>query len=80
MKINAVENMYVESCHNISISKYEKSKSNIKISRISHLPFDMFFFHLKNDDTVPNAAIINNFLETISCSELRKWFDNIILK
>ena len=68
MKINAVEIMYVESCYNISISKYEKSKSNIKFSKISHLPFDMFCFSLKNDDTVPNAATINKFLETISCS------------
>ena len=40
----------------------------------------MFSFHLKNDDIVPNAETINNFLETIMCSYLREWFDNIILK
>ena len=43
MKINSVEIMYGESCYDISISKYDKSKSNIKISKISHLPFDIFF-------------------------------------
>ena len=67
MKVNEVEIVYVELCCNISISKYEKPKSNIKISKISYLPFDMFF-SLKNYDTVPNAATINRFLETISCS------------
>ena len=33
--------MYEESCHKSSTSKYEKSNSNINISKISHLPFDM---------------------------------------
>ena len=47
MKINAVEFKYVESCYNISTSKYEKSNSNIKISKISHLPFDMLCFSLE---------------------------------
>ena len=47
MKINAVEIMYVESCYNISISKYKKSKSNIKISMISNLPFGIFCFSIK---------------------------------
>ena len=37
-------------------------------------------FHLKNDDTVPNAPTINNFLETNSGSELREWYDHIIIK
>ena len=68
MKINAVEFLYVESCYNISISKYEKSKGSIKISKLSHLPFDIFSFLIKNDDTVPNAPTINKFLETTSCS------------
>ena len=39
-----------------------------------------FVFHFKNDDTMPNAATINKFLETTSCSELRKWFGNIYKK
>ena len=47
MKINAVEIMYVESCYNVSISKYKKSKSNIKIAKISNLPFDIFCFSIK---------------------------------
>ena len=43
----------------------KKSKSNIKIAKISNLPFDIFGFKIKkNDDTVPNAAKINKFLET----------------
>ena len=66
MKINAVEFMYVKSCYKSSTSKYEKSNSNINISKISHLPFDIFVFHLKNDDTVPNTPKINQFLKTIS--------------
>ena len=37
-------------------------------------------FQLKKDDTVPDAPKINKFFETTSGSELRKWFDNIILK
>ena len=47
MKINEVQFMYVESCYKISTLKYEKSKINIKISNISHLPFDMFCFSLE---------------------------------
>ena len=47
MKINAVEIMYVESCYNISISKINKSKSNIKIAKISNLPFDIYIFSIK---------------------------------
>ena len=46
MKINAVEFINVESCYNLSISKYEKSNSNIKIFKISQLPFDIFYFFL----------------------------------
>ena len=52
MKINAVEIMYVESCYNISISKYERSKSNIKISNIYHLPFDIFCFSIQKMTTL----------------------------
>ena len=37
-------------------------------------------FHLKNDDTVPNEPTINKFIEMTSGSELRKWYDNIIIK
>ena len=62
--------MHIESCYKSSTSKYEKSNININISKISHFPFDMFFFHLKNDDTVQNAPTINKFLETASGSEL----------
>ena len=80
MKINAVEFMYEESCYNSPTSKYKKSNSNINISKISHLPFDIFVFHLKNDDTVPNAPTINKFPETTSGLELRKLYNNIIIK
>ena len=72
--------MYVESCCKNSTSKYEKSNSNIDISRIPHLRFNMLCFHLTNDNTVPNAPKTNKFLETTSGSELRKWYDNIIIK
>ena len=41
MEINAVEFMYEELCYKSSTSKYEKSNSNINISKISHLPFDI---------------------------------------
>ena len=44
MKINEVETMYVELCYNISISKYKKPKNNIKISKISNLPFDIYIY------------------------------------
>ena len=40
----------------------------------------MFSFSLENDDTVPDEPTINNFLETTSGSELREWYDYIILK
>ena len=33
--------MYEESCYKSSTSKYEKSNSNINISKILHLPFDI---------------------------------------
>ena len=59
MKINAVEIMYVESCYNISVSKYEKSESIIDVSKISHLNFDIFRFSIKNDETVPNKNTEN---------------------
>ena len=81
MKINAVEFMHEELCCKISTSKYEKSNSNINISKILHLPFDMLcVFTWKNDDTVPNVPTINNFLETTSGLELPEWYDNIIIK
>ena len=80
MKINAVKIVCVESSYKSSASKYEKSNSNINISKISHLPFDMFCFHLKRNDTVPNEPIINKFLETTSASKLRECHDNIIMK
>ena len=47
MKINAVEFMYEELCYKSSTSKYENSNSNINISNISHLPFDMLCFLLE---------------------------------
>ena len=46
MNINSLEFMYVELCYKSSTSKYEKSKSNIKIPKISHLPYDMLCFSL----------------------------------
>ena len=42
MKIIVVEFVYVEFCYKNPTSKYEKSNSNINISKMSHLPFDMF--------------------------------------
>ena len=47
MKINAVEFMYAEFCYKSSTSKYEKSNSNINITKILHLPFDMLCFSLE---------------------------------
>ena len=75
MKINTVEFMYEESCYKSSTSKYGKSNSNINISKISHLPFDMLCFHLKNDDTVLNALEIVEYHETTPVSEQFKWND-----
>ena len=37
-------------------------------------------FHLKNDDTFPNSPTINKFLEMTSGSELREWYDSMIIK
>ena len=37
-------------------------------------------FHLKNDDTVPNAMTINKFLEATSGSEMREYYNNVIIK
>ena len=39
--------MYEESCYKSSTSKYEKLNSNINISNILHLPFDMLCFLLE---------------------------------
>ena len=61
--------MYKESYYKSSTSKYKKSKIHINISNIFHLPLDMLFFYLKNDDTGPNAPTINKFLETTSGSD-----------
>ena len=80
MKIYAVEFMYEELCYKSSTSKYEKPNSNINISNILHLAFDTLCFHLENDDTVPNAPTTKTFLETTSGSELREWYNNIIIK
>ena len=44
MKNNSVEFMYEESCYKGSTSKYEKPNSNINISKIPHLTFDMLCF------------------------------------
>ena len=51
-KINAVEFMYVELCYKSSTSKYKKSNSNIKISKISQLPFGMLCLSLENITTM----------------------------
>ena len=69
MKINAVEFMYEKLCYKISTSKYEKSNSNINISKISHLHFDMLCFLIENRDTVRNALTIYKYLETTHASE-----------
>ena len=45
MNINAVEFMYEQSCYKSSTSKYEQFHSNINISKISYLPFDVLCFH-----------------------------------
>ena len=79
-KINAVEFVYVELCYKSSTSKYKKPNSNINISKIYHLPFDMLCFKLKNDNTVSNEPTINKFLEMTSGSGLHEWYDNIRIK
>ena len=71
MRTNSVEFMYEELCYKSSTSKYEKSNSNINISNISHLTFDMLCFSLENDDAVLNALTIGNFHETTPGSEER---------
>ena len=38
--------------------KTRKINSNINITKILHLPFDMLCFHLKNDITMLNALTI----------------------
>ena len=80
MKINAVQFLYFKSSYKSLTSKYEKSNSNINISKISHLPFDVLCFHLKKYDTVPNEPTINEFIEMTSDSKLRKFYYNIIIK
>ena len=62
--------MYEESCYKISTSKYEKSNTNINISKILHLPFDML--------CVINALTICKYHETTHGSEQREWNDKII--
>ena len=39
--------MYEDLCYKSSTSKYEKLNSNINISKILHLPFDMLCFTVK---------------------------------
>ena len=59
--------------------KIQKPNSNINISKISHLPFDMLrFFTWINYDTVRNALKICKYLETTHGSEQRKWNGKII--
>ena len=52
MKINAVAFMYVESCYKSLTSKYQKSNSDINISKIYRLPFDMLCFSLEKMTTL----------------------------
>ena len=73
MKIDTVEFMYEELCYKRSTSKYEKSNSNINISKISHLPFDMLCFSLENDYTVLNALTTGKYHKTIPGSKQREW-------
>ena len=80
MKINAVQFVCVKSSYQSLTSKYEKSNSNINISKISHLPFDVLCVHLKKYDTLPNEPTINKFIETTSDSKLRECYDNIKTK
>ena len=81
MKINAVHFVFLKSSYNSSTSKNKKTNSNINISKISHLTFDMLcFFHLRNDYTVPKEPTINKFLETTSGSKLCECYDNIVIK
>ena len=66
----------------VTTYQYQNTKNQkviLKFTRYSTYLLICLVFHLKNDDTVPNAATINKFLVTNSCSELREWFDNIIL-
>ena len=48
MKITVVEFVYVEFCYKNPTSKYEKSNSDINISKMLHLPFDMLCYLLEH--------------------------------
>ena len=72
--------MYVGSCYKISTSKYENPKVRLIFPRYCTYLLMCCVIYLKNDDTVPNAPTINRFLETTSGSELREWYNNIIIK
>ena len=63
--------MYEKSCYKSSTSKYEKSNSNINISKISQLPFDMLCclleymitlcaMHLQSASTLKQPVVQNS--------------------
>ena len=57
--------MYVESCYNISISKYEKIKK-VRLKFPRYPTYLLVFFSIKkNDDTVPNSEKSTSFLKRL---------------
>ena len=70
-------------CNLVTTFQYQNTKNQTVILKFTRYPTYLLIcccFHKNNHYNVLNAATINKFLKTASCSELRKWFDNIILK
>ena len=69
MKINAVQFVHVKLSYKSLTSKYEKSNSNINISKLSHLPFDIMCVSTGRTMTLCQMnPTINKFIETLSAS------------
>ena len=58
LKINAVQFVYVKSSYKSLTSKYEKSNSNINISKISDLPFYVKHITSKGDSDILEILIL----------------------
>ena len=53
----------------VTTFQYKNTKNLKVILKFPKYPtYLVICFSLQNDDTVPNAATVNKFLETISCS------------
>ena len=72
------KNYVLKSCYQSSALKYEKLNSNINISKISHLLFDMLCYLLESMMTL--ALTISEYLQTNRGSEQRTWYNEILLK